>query len=196
MENTYQEFTEKLGKLQRNETQMTERQRVIYADQLKALKKKVAGLATEIASEFILGSVRLLKSDTEKTKSECIDRVKAAIDREVEAGTMKKASRVLFTTYSIEKFLEALLPIHYRVWYEGYAPYWCQHCRPYKGPGMSGRPLTYWNDLIGMGWNSEYSLWEKEKEICWTLMLPPTMELVSREYQQEKERMEQDGKKN
>ena len=179
MENTYQEFTEKLGKLQRNETQMTERQRVIYADQLKALKKKVAGLATEIASEFILGSVRLLKSDTEKTKSECIDRVKAAIDREVEAGTMKKASRVLFTTYSIEKFLEALLPIHYRVWYEGYAPYWCQHCRPYKGTGMSGRPLTYWNDLIGMGWNSEYSLWEKEKE-----------------NQQEKERMEQDGKKN
>lgn len=195
MENTYQEFIEKLGKLQRNETQMSERQKVIYAAQLKALRSKIAASASEFARSFILGSVRLLKADPPETKDECIGRITAIIDQEVKAGAMKKASRTLFHTYDVEKFLEALLPIRQRVWYEGYAPYWCQHCRPYTGTGMSGKPLTFWNDLIGMGWNSEHSIWEKENELSWTLMLPPTMELVRQEYKQEKERMVQDGNK-
>ncbi len=193
MENTFQEFTEKLGKLQRNETQMTERQKVIYAAQLKALRSKIAASATGIAKGFILGGIQILKKDPPETKDECINRIKVIVDQEVGAGAMKRASKVLFTTYDADKFLEALLPIRQRVWFEGYGPYWCQHCKPYTGSGMSGKPLTYWNDLIGMGWNPEYSVWEKEKEICWTLMLPPTIKLVRREYKQEKERIANGG---
>lgn len=189
MENTYQEFTEKLGKLQRNETQMTERQKVIYAAQLKSLKSKIAASGTEIARGFILGSIRILKADPPEKKDECIGRVTAIIDQEVKAGAMKRASNALFHTYDVDKFLEALLPIHNRVWYEGYGPYWCQHCKPYTGTGMSGKPLTFWSDLIEMGWNPEYSIWESEKKISWTLMLPPTMELVAKQYQEEKVRL-------
>ena len=194
MENTYQEFTEKLGKLQRNETQMTERQKVIYADQLKNLKRKIAASASEIAKGFITGGIRILKKDPPETKDECINRIKAIIDQEIEAGAMKKASKVLFTTYDADKFLEALLPIRYRVWYEGYGPYWCKHCYlpdqeeiERKGWG------DYWayNDIIG-AWYSKHNVWVY-KDGAVTIMLPPTMELIRREYKQEKERIANGG---
>lgn len=192
MQNTFQEFTEKLGKLQRNESQMTERQKVVYAAQLKSLRSKVAALASEIARGFIIGGIQILKADPPETRDRLTSKVAAIINQEKAAGTIKAASRVLFSAYDTDKFLEALIPLHDRVWFEGYAPYWCQHCRPYTGIGASGQKLTHWNDIIGMGWNPERGLWEKESEICWTVMLPPTMELAATEY--EKERCKHENK--
>lgn len=187
----FQELTEKLGKLQRNETQMTERQKIIYAEQLKALKHKIAGLATGIAKDFILGGIRLLKQDQE----EFIAQMKTIIDQEVAAGAMKKASRVLFTTYDPEKFLEALVPFRHRVWYEGYGPYWCKHSRTFSQQEITENgygEYTAYNEIIKAWYLGKHRTWIFQDGRSFTLMLPPTMELVNQEYQQEKERMEKE----
>lgn len=192
MGTTYQEFTEKLGKLQRNETQMSERQRVIYAAQLKALRQTVADLASKMAKDFTISGIRLLTLDAPESR-ECISRVQAIIDQEVKAGAMKKASRVLFTTYDKDKFLEALLPIRHRVWYEGYGPYWCQHCREtspdeaveLEKNGCEG--YTHYSDIIGAWYHGEWKVWIFPDGKSFTAMLPPTMEMVQGEYEKEKQ---------
>lgn len=84
----------------------------------------------------------------------------------------------------MDKFLEALVPVHNWVFYEGYGPYWVKHCRSYDGTGNTGDVLTAWNDIIEMGWDAEHGIWQKE--MCWTLMMPPTMELIGKEYEEAK----------
>lgn len=175
MGNVYEEISEKLGKLRRNETQMTEEQKKKYARQLKALQKKIAEDASAIMRGFVLSGVKILKGDG---ADEAIDRINKILEQERAKDEIRKASHVLFSTYDVDKFLEALIPLHDMVWFEGYGPYWCSKCRPYAGISKTGDALTVWNDIIGMGWDAEHHIWQKEDEICWTLMLPPTMELI------------------
>lgn len=180
-ENTYTQFIEKLGRLQRNETQMTDDQKLQYEAELGALKKKIAGYAAEIAREYIIGWTPLKK---DLASNECVERIQAITKSERTKAEYKAALKILFDTYDINRFLEALLPTHYRVRYEGYAPYWLVHCKPYTGKTKNGDELTYWNDLIEMGWNEEHELWYKESGSV-TMALPPTQELVNKKYYRE-----------
>ena len=63
MANIFTEIEEKLGKLRRNEEQMSEEQKKQFEKQLKALKIKIAKDATEICKSFILSGVLILKED-------------------------------------------------------------------------------------------------------------------------------------
>ena len=186
--NIFTEMDEMLGKLRRNEEQMTEAQKKQYAVQLLALKKKISKSATEICRSFLLCGIRILKEDE---NNEAIERIYMILAEDIARGALKEASRILFSTYNVDKFLEALCPVHDRVFYEGYAPYWIEHCDVYNEEGKQthgGGEFSAWNHIIDMGWIEEYGVWKKKDEMCWMIMLPPTMELIQKEYEEAKKR--------
>lgn len=188
MGNIFTEMDEMLGKLRRNEEQMTEAQKKQYAVQLLALKKKISKSATKICRSFLLCGIRILKEDE---NNEAIERINMILAEEIARGALKEASRILFSTYNVDKFLEALCPVHDRVFYEGYAPYWIEHCDVYNEEGKQthgGGEFSAWNHIIDMGWIEEYGVWKKKDEMCWMIMLPPTMELIQKEYEEAKKR--------
>lgn len=188
MGNIFTEMDEMLGKLRRNEEQMTEAQKKQYAVQLLALKKKISKSATEICRSFLLCGIRILKEDE---NNEAIERINMILAEEIARGALKEASRILFSTYNVDKFLEALCPVHDRVFYEGYAPYWIEHCDVYNEEGKQthgGGEFSAWNHIIDIGWIEEYGVWKKKDEMCWMIMLPPTMELIQKEYEEAKKR--------
>lgn len=184
MSNIFTEIEEKLGKLRRNEEQMSEEQKKRFEKQLKALKIKIAKDATEICKGFILSGILILKEDE---SDGVIDRINMILAEEKAKGAFKKASRILFSTYDVDKFLETLCPVHDRVFYEGYAPYWIEHCVVYNEEGkqtMGGGEFDGWNDIINMGWIEEYGIWKARGKEEWRIMLPPTEELIQKEYEE------------
>lgn len=186
MANIFTEIEEKLGKLRRNEEQMSEEQKKKFEKQLKALKIKIAKDATEICKGFILSGILILKEDE---SDKVIDRINMILAEEKAKGTLKEASRILFSTYDVDKFLEALCPVHDRVFYEGYAPYWIDHCAVYNEEGMQTMGegvFSAWNSIIDMGWIEEHNIWKAKGKDEWRIMLPPTMELIRKEYEERK----------
>ena len=181
MENIFTKINEKLGKLRRNETQMTDEQRIEFAGRLRALKIKIAEDARKICRSYLISGITLLKEDAKEVK-EAISRIEMIMAEENARGTFKKASRILFSTYSVDKFLDSLCQVHDRIECEGYGPYWAKHCRPCEG-GDSDEKFSFWNDIIEMGWVEEWQCWKKKGEPCVTTMLPPTMELILEEYE-------------
>ena len=162
---------------------MTEAQKKQYAVQLLALKKKISKSATEICRSFLLCGIRILKEDE---NNEAIERINMILAEEIARGALKEASRILFSTYNVDKFLEALCPVHDRVFYEGYAPYWIEHCAVYNEEGkqtMGEGAFSAWNSIIDMGWIEEHNIWKAKKKDEWRNMLPPTMELIRKEYE-------------
>lgn len=93
MANIFTEIEEKLGKLRRNEEQMSEEQKKKFEKQLKALKIKIAKDATEICKGFILSGILILKEDE---SDKVIDRINMILAEEKAKGTLKEASRILF----------------------------------------------------------------------------------------------------
>lgn len=183
MSNIFTEIEEKLGKLRRNEEQMSEEQKKQFEKQLKALKIKIAKDATEICKGFILSGVLILKGDE---SNGVVDRINMILAEEKAKGTLDKASRILFSTYNVDKFLEALCPVHDQVFYEGYAPYWIEHCAVYNEEGkqtMGEGVFSAWNSIIDMGWIEEHNIWKAKEKDEWRIMLPPTMELIRKEYE-------------
>ncbi len=183
MSNIFTEIEEKLGKLRRNEEQMSEEQKKQFEKQLKALKIKIAKDATEICKGFILSGILILKEDE---SDGVIDRINMILAEEKAKGVFKEASRILFSTYDVDKFIEALCQVHDRVFYEGYAPYWIGHCAVYNEEGkqtMGGGVFSAWNDIIDMGWIEEHNIWKAKGKDEWRIMLPPTEELIRKEYE-------------
>ncbi len=178
--NSLKEITENLEKLRRNEINMSEEQKTQYAHQLCKLRKKIAEKATKILKSFLLSGIQILKDED---GAKVIDRINRILAEEQEKGTFQKICNTLYLTYSVDKFLVAAIPIYNRIMYEGYAPYWVKHCILNDKKDFSFR-----NDIIKMEWCAEHSVW-KTKD-AWSIMLPPTMELIQKEYNEEKEKIE------
>ena len=182
----YDTLVAMLGKLQRNETQMTEQQKTQYAVQLADLRRKITKSAGTLAKAFITGGYPIKPGEPEA--DECCKRINEITKADQARAEYDVALGVLFRTYDPLTFTQALMPLHNRVRYEGYAPYWCQHCTPYTGRSYRGKPLTFWNDLIEMGWNEAADLWCSQTEDKASLSLPPTMEQVKEMYEYETKR--------
>lgn len=175
MENYYSRMVENLGKLRRNEENMTPEQRKKYEKPLKRLKTLIANDATNAMHDFLIGGVQILKEDREGMEmfSKTLEKILA----EDAEAVSKEAGRVLFTTYDVEKFLEAMIPLRNRIWYEAYGPVWLSHCRETGDPAY-----PYRNDIINMDWDAASNVWFDREEKSWTLMLPPTKQLLRKEY--------------
>ena len=182
--NAYEELKEVIGKLQRNESQMSKEQKAKYRRQLEALKHKAAELANLVARDFLLMGIRIRNDDG----NEAVKQIKAIIAEETE--NLRQAMRVLLATYSIDEFFIAMLPSQNRVFYEGYGPYWAAHCKPTNDP-----QFPYTNDLIDMEWWEGHDEWaatdfaDGKRTVDYkrgvTIMLPPTVEIIQADYEKE-----------
>nr|DAS03444.1 MAG TPA: hypothetical protein [Caudoviricetes sp.] len=196
MADFYERLMENLGKLQRNESQMTEEQKKQYAAPLKKLKNQISEDATEAMKQFITMGMRITKED--KNSEDWKDVIRATeklMDEWQSQGKLKEASKILFTTYDLNKFLEALCQIHTTVWVKAYGAYWLKHITE-----TGEEEYPYYNDILDMHWWKEANEWAKTKIEDGkrvmdyfggvTIMLPPTKILLDEEYKREMERYE------
>lgn len=181
---SYAETVEKLGKLRRNEENMTPKQKQHFQISLDKLKCEICDSAVEILKQFLMTGFRIRMDDIE-----AMDLRKAATRiyrEEKEAGELKRLQGVLLQTYSLDEFLKEACRWHDRMWYEAYAPYWLTHITETGNP-----EYPYHNDLIDMDWWEECHEWaatkiENGKRVTdyqrgVTVMLPPTKEMIEQD---------------
>ena len=91
-----------------------------------------------------------------------------------------------------DAFFLALFPVHLKIRYEAYAPYWLQHCHPVSDYDDAAE-FTYYNDLIDMYWVGEWQEWKRKEKWEVTIMLPPTKGLILLKYREEMRGVEMSG---
>jgi len=181
---------EKLDRLRRNEEQMTPEQRKQYAKNLQNFKKQIAEECTEILRAFLLDGLQVLKGD--EGGADAIKRRIAMItEKQSWKDRMLDARDILFRTYSLDEFLTAVCPMHDEIWYMAYGPYWVSKTQVDPETGEITNPVVdaIWGEKFY--WNAEHNQWEGKEKLTWTIMLPPTQELLEKAYREEVERYEQ-----
>ena len=175
---------EKLDKLRRNETQMTPEQKIAWKKNLQAFRNQIIADANEILSSFLFGSMEVLKED-EAAIDQIIARIKKLAETDWWNGQMKNAKAVLFGTYSLDSFLDAICRMHTEVWYKAYGPYWVSKTITDPTTGEMTNPIVdaIWGEKFA--WSAEHRQWEGKEKLTWTIMLPPTMELLKKSYEEE-----------
>ena len=138
--------------------------------------------AIEMAKSFLLSGFRVKETDS----GELAQDVQRIMDEEKKRISL--AVKEFMSDADTDTFLLSLLPVHYRILYEAYAPYWLSHCRPVEDRD-SEVEFTYYNDLIDMYWAGAWSEWKKKGEWCVTIMLPPTKGLMIQSYREEMKRL-------
>ena len=131
--NIYSETAEKLDKLRRNETRMSQEQFVRYTSALKKYRREIIAGANEILRYFWLNGI-IAKNEGERNI--LCKEIQKIIDDEIAKGEMKRLKDILFQNYSLDEFLNAAYRVHCRIRYEAYAPYWTGTCE--KNPLSDG----------------------------------------------------------
>ena len=88
-----------------------------------------------------------------------------------------------------DAFFLSLLPVHLRIWYAAYSPYWLKYCHPVSECDDDAG-FTYYNDLIDMYWVGKWQEWKRKDKWEVTIMLPPTKGLVLLQYREEMMRLD------
>lgn len=189
----YQKTAEKLGKLGRNEAQMSEVQFVQYEEVLKRCRKEILSGVKQIFCTFCTPKLPVLKSDLPSASDEIRESVrKIATDAQTKEE-IKRLESTLFQTYSLECVLDVASSLENRILYEAYAPYWVSKCTKVKAPLGAERMGVFgeaWYSLIlDMYWNEKCCLWMSAKETAWRIALPPTRELCMAEYEEKKQKV-------
>ena len=190
--NIYQKTAEKLGKLGRNETQMSEVQFVQFENVLKRCRKEILEGAKQIFCTLCTPKLPVLKSDLPSASDEIRESVRRIVTDAQTKEEIKRLKHTLFQTYSLECVLDAAGSLENRILYEAYAPYWVSKCTKAKAPlgaeriGISGE--TWYNPVIDMYWDEKCCLWVSAKETAWKIDLPPTKELCMAEYEEKKQK--------
>ena len=103
----YQKTAEKLGKLGRNEAQMSEVQFVQYEEVLKRCRKEILSGVKQIFCTFCTPKLPVLKSDLPSASDEIRESVrKIATDAQTKEE-IKRLKSTLFQTYSLECVLDS-----------------------------------------------------------------------------------------
>ena len=144
--------------------------------------------AIDTARSFLLSGLRIRTDDS----GELVSAVQRIMDSEKKS--ISKAVKEFMSNADMDSFLLSLLPVHYRIIYEAYAPYWLSHCQPVED-GDSEVEFTYYNDLIDMYWAGAWNEWKRKGEWCVTIMLPPTKGLMIKAYREDMEGLRGSQKK-
>lgn len=168
-----------LEKLRKNVTNMTDQQKEQYKRPLYRLKLEIARDAVTIMRKFVCAGCLIPKKDREGY--ETFVKEAERIMTEDGARAAREAGRILFSTFEITPFLESLIPIRERIYYEAYGPVWLSHCCRTKD---LKRP--YQNDIIRMEWEDELGVWVDKDGAAFILALPPTKELLDRQCKEHK----------
>lgn len=186
----FKKTQENLDRLRRNEEQMTPAQRKQYAKNLQKFRNQIIRECNEILQEFICGSMYVLKGDEGGLDS--IKRRIAMITGTQEwKDRLLDAKDVLFRTYSLDAFLEEACRMHDEIWYKAYGPYWVSRTNvdPETGEITNALVDAIWGEKFR--WVADHNQWEGKEKLTWTIMLPPTQELLEKAYREEVKLYEQ-----
>lgn len=178
MENRWEEYLEKVEKLRKNREKVPlEALKTKYRKSYNALLSEIKTETEFFIFQFAFGGLPFRKGEDSEIEA-FIQRANSVLDAERAAGTFREISRAVFVEYDPEKALEvAAAKVWPRIWFEAYSPYWIRHCIRQEGGDV-------WNDLIEMRWHDEWCIWLAPDGRSWTLMLPPTQELVRKELEE------------
>lgn len=176
MKISYEEYQDKLRKLRINREKVPlQVLQTKYKEPYRQLLQEIKKLSEEILKSFVFGGMKF-DLENESELKEFISAAQAVIDQEEEVGTFQEISQAVFQEYDAEKMLDiAARKILWRVWYEAYAPYWIKHCI------LQCDGNVIWNDLIKMKWDAGSGVWTSMDGESFTLMLPPTRELIKQQ---------------
>lgn len=178
-----------LGKLKRNLDQMTPEMRTKYKSAIDKMRSAILKDANQVYEDFLFGGRMFLdtKDDAFTNSAQAINTI---IVKAENAGFKKRLMDWLFECWDLDLFLDALCPLHYQVWFEGYGKWYWAHKIEDKGEGLE--PLRYYNPILDMWWHNEWREWctlsedgetgEKKPGFPVTIMLPPTMDLMEMDY--------------
>lgn len=175
MEDDWRTYLEKVEKLKKNREKVPlEVLKTKYKIPYSALLQEIKTKTEKVLLQFLVGGLPFKKGEGSEVQA-FIQRVNKILAEEKAAGTFREISRAVFAEYDPEKALEvAAAKVWPRIWFEAYSPYWIRHCIRQEGGDV-------WNDLIEMRWHDEWCIWLAPDGRSWTLMLPPTQELVRKE---------------
>ncbi len=139
----------------------------------------------ELAMAYLFSGMPISKQDEESliVKS-VVEGVKGIFD--VYMPDIRRAAKRYLDDEDQDAFFIALLPVHNKIWYEAYSPYWLLHCKPVTDRDTETE-FTYYNDLIDMYWAWKWQEWKKKGEYAVTIMFPPTKGLVALAYREAQE---------
>ena len=180
----WQKTQEKLDKLRRNETQMTPEQKKAWKKNLQAFRNQIIAEVNEIMTAFVFGDLKVLNED-DGAADQILARVKKLVETDWWKRHRDHAKDVLFGSYSLQEFADALCPMRTEVWYKAYGPYWVSKSVTDPATGEITNPVVdeIWDEKFV--WSAEHRQWEGKEKMTWTIMLPPTMELLKQSYEEE-----------
>ena len=108
-----------LESLERNERLMSPEQKKQYALQLERRHKRIKSLALKEGRDFLFSGV-LLGDDGKYIP----ERIRSMLGQNEIADAERAALTVLFESYDLDRYIDILTPLHYKILYQGYGPYW------------------------------------------------------------------------
>lgn len=184
----YKMLLENLGKLKRNEEQMTPEQKKRFLKPLIKLKTEIAAEATKYIHSFAISGIKI--ADRDPANEDLYEEIRKIVKKAQEDGLYNEFSKILFTEYDLDTLIRAALPLRYAIWYKAYGPYWITHCSR-----TGDKDFPFRNDLIGMEWSAKEGVWmntitENGKMTAdpsgsFATMLPPTQELIAAAYEKD-----------
>ena len=119
---------------------------------------------------------QILQADAESKKN-AIDSIQKIVDEEKTSGHFKMITDALFEKCDLTEAENLACGFLIdRIYYEVYAPFWLKKIRI-----TSNR--TFMSDLLpGMVWVENAGIWWSESDHAFTIMLPPTEDAVTKEY--------------
>ena len=143
----------------------------------------------DIVKGFLLSGTPIAKTDENSDlANDVIDSIRLIFDAHM--PEIRAAAKEYMKTEDLDALVLSLLPVHNKIWYEAYAPYWLSHCKPVDDRDTEAE-FTYYNDLIDMYWVGKWQEWKRKGEFAVTIMLPPTKGLLALAYQEEIESLEE-----
>lgn len=175
------ELAREIEILEKNETKVDRRTlETKYAKPYKALRDQIIQGTSWLISEMMKSGIGPIKGITKEQQKRMSDKIVEIRLQEIGAGHVKEISNAIMIRYDLDDaYRLAYGYFTMRIQYEAYAPFWIQHCQK----GADGRIR---NDLIGMAWHDDASVWIADDGNSWTLMFPPDQDRIDAQYQQER----------
>lgn len=154
------------------------------AEQMDPIKPKVSITrkeANELAEAFLFSGMPVAGNE-ERELDETADAIRLILNQNM--NEIRIAVKRYLDDGDQDAFFLALLPVHLKIWYEAYAPYWLKHCHPVADHDDEAE-FTYYNDLIDMHWVGEWQEWKRKDKWEVTIMLPPTKGMILLQYREE-----------
>ena len=143
----------------------------------------------DIVKGFLLSGTPIARADeNSEIANAVIDSIRLIFDAHM--PEIRAAAKEYMKTEDLDALALSLLPVHNKIWYEAYAPYWLSHCKPVDDRDTEAE-FTYYNDLIDMYWVGKWQEWKKKEEFAVTIMLPPTKGLTEFRYQEDEKALKE-----